>query len=97
MYFVRIICIMTFLKLTTALIVFWNLYISHQTFLSQQVKRSVIITNKNASKYELTDEFPNDVRLKKISKLHGIIVQRPVSIQNENTANTSKKFVKTRN
>ena len=42
-------------------------------FLSQQVKRNVIIINKNA-KYELTDELPNDVRLKKISKLHGIIV-----------------------
>ena len=42
-------------------------------FLSQQVKRNVIITNENG-KYELTDEFPKDVRLKKISKLHGIIV-----------------------
>ena len=33
----------------------------------------LIITNKNG-KYELTDELPNDVRLKKISKLHGIII-----------------------
>ena len=33
-------------------------------FLSQQVKRNVIITNENG-KYELTDEFPNDMRLKK--------------------------------
>ena len=33
-------------------------------FLSQQVKRNVIITNKNG-KYELSDEFPNDVSLKK--------------------------------
>ena len=41
--------------------------------LSQQVKRNVIITNKNV-KYKLTEELPNDVRLKKISKLHGIIV-----------------------
>ena len=41
--------------------------------LSQKVKRNVIITYKNG-KYELTDEFPNDVRLKKILKLHGIIV-----------------------
>ena len=40
-------------------------------FLSQQVKRNVIITNENA-KYELTDELLNDARLKKISKLHGI-------------------------
>ena len=42
-------------------------------FLSQQMKRNVIIINKNV-KYELTEELPNDVRLKKISKLHGIIV-----------------------
>ena len=42
-------------------------------FLSQQMKRNVIIINKNV-KYELTEELSNDVRLKKISKLHGIIV-----------------------
>ena len=36
-------------------------------FLSQQVKRNLIITNKTG-KYELTDELPNDVRLKQISK-----------------------------
>ena len=36
-------------------------------FLSQKVERNVIITNKYG-KYELTDELPNDVRLKKISK-----------------------------
>ena len=37
---------------------------SYQMFLSQQVKRNVIITTENG-KYELTDELPNDVRLKK--------------------------------
>ena len=42
-------------------------------FILQQVKRNVIVTNKNG-KYELTDELPNNVRLKKISKIHGIIV-----------------------
>ena len=42
-------------------------------FLSQQVKRNVIITSKNG-KYVLTDELPNDVRLKKISEIHGIKV-----------------------
>ena len=46
---------------------------SYQMFLSQQVKRNVIITSKNG-KYELIDELPNDLRLKKISKLHGIKV-----------------------
>ena len=35
--------------------------ISFQMFLSQQVKRKVIITYENG-KYELTAEFPNDVR-----------------------------------
>ena len=42
-------------------------------FLLQQLKWNVVITIKNG-KYELTDELPNDVRRKKISKLHGIIV-----------------------
>ena len=42
-------------------------------FILQQVKRNVIVTNKNG-KYELTDELPNNVRLKKISKIHEIIV-----------------------
>ena len=31
-----------------------------------------MITNKNV-KYKLPDELPNEVSLKKISKLHGII------------------------
>ena len=41
-------------------------------FLLQQVKRNVINTNKDG-KYELTDDLLNDVRLKKNSKLHGVI------------------------
>ena len=41
-------------------------------FLSQQGKRNVVINNKNVN--ELTDELPNDVRLKKISNLHEVIV-----------------------
>ena len=76
MYFFRIKGTMTrvpFLKLTTVVIILWNLQTFYQMFLSQQVKRNVIITNENG-KYELTDMLPNDVRLKKISKLHGIIV-----------------------
>ena len=54
-----------FLELTTVVITFWNLQMFYQMFLSQQVKRKVIITNKNG-RYELTDELSNDVRLKKI-------------------------------
>ena len=38
---------------------------------SQQVKRKVIIPNKNG-KYELTGKLPNNIRLKKILKLHGV-------------------------
>ena len=45
-------------------------------FLSQQVKLNVIITNKNVT-HKLTDELPNNIRLKKISKLLGIIVWCP--------------------
>ena len=41
---------------------FWNLKISYQMFLSQQVRRNVIITNKDG-KY--CDELTNDLRLKK--------------------------------
>ena len=59
------------LKLTTVVIKFWNLQMFYQMFLSQQVKRNVINTN---GKYELTDELSNDVRPKKTSKLHGVIV-----------------------
>ena len=42
-------------------------------FLSHQVKGNVIIISKNV-KYELTDELPNSVRLKKILKICGIMV-----------------------
>ena len=60
-------------------------------FLSQQMKRIAI---KNG-KYELTNELPNDVKLKKISKFYGIKVFKSFS-SNENIVNTSKKLVKTK-
>ena len=50
-----------------------ELVVSYQIFLSQQVKRNLVITTRNG-KCELNDEFPNDGRLKKLSKLHGMIV-----------------------
>ena len=53
--------------------IFWDLQITYQMFLSKQVNGNVIITNKNG-KYELTHELSNEVRLKKISKLHGVKV-----------------------
>ena len=46
-------------------------------FLSQRVKQNVIITNKNV-KCQLTAKLQNDIRLKKISKLHEIIVFCPI-------------------
>ena len=64
---------MLFLKLTTVVIVFWDMHTFYPIFLPQQEKRDTIITNKNG-KYKLTGELPNDVRLKKLAKLHGVIV-----------------------
>ena len=64
---------MLFLKLTTVVIIFWDMRTFYPIFLPQQEKGDVIITNKNG-KYKLTGELPNDVRLKKIAKLHGVIV-----------------------
>ena len=46
-------------------------------FLSHQMKRNLIITNKNG-KYELTDEFSKQRNTKENLKLHVIIVQCPV-------------------
>ena len=54
------------------LMISWNLLIAYQMSPSQQVKRNVIITNKNC-KYKLTDKLSSDAKLKKISKLHGIL------------------------
>ena len=55
----------------------------YQCFLSLQVKRMVIIRNKHGI-YEFSNDLPNDMTLDlrklgniKISKLQGIIVQRP--------------------
>ena len=64
---------MLFLKLTTVVIIFWDMRTFYPIFLPQQEKGDVIINNKNG-KYKLTGELPNDVRLKKIAKLHGVIV-----------------------
>ena len=45
-------------------------------FLSQKVKRKVVISNKNG-KYELTGELPNNVRFKKISKNFMVLYASP--------------------
>ena len=67
---------------------------SYQMFLSYQAKQSIIITSKKG-KYELNDELPSDVRLKKISELRRIKLSNFPS-QNENIVINSKKLLKTR-
>ena len=61
---------------TIIFITFWDILMVEQIFLSPQVKRSVIISNKHGI-YQLGHELPNDLRLmgsiRKISKLHRII------------------------
>ena len=75
----------------------------YQIFLSPQVKRIEIISNKHGI-YELSYELTNDLRyydlrklenIKKISNPDRIIAQRqPPGPQNENFVNTSKKLLK---
>ena len=47
-------------------------------------------------KYELTNELPNDARLKKTSKSMELKWNVQSSSQNQNLVNTSKKLLKTR-
>ena len=51
------------LRPTTLVIIFGNFLIFYQIFLSPQVKRIVIISNKHGI-YELPQELPNDLRLR---------------------------------
>ena len=44
-------------------IIFWDFLMAEQIFLSQEVKRSLIISNKYGI-YELPHELPNDLRLR---------------------------------
>ena len=44
-------------------IILWDFLMFYQTFLSPQVKRSTMISNKQVA-YELRREFPNDLRLR---------------------------------
>ena len=69
----------------------------YQIFLSPQVKQRAIITYKH--------KLPNNLRLKdlrklgiirKVSKPHRLIAQRPAPWQNEVFDNTSKKLLKNR-
>ena len=46
-------------------VIFWDFLMFDQIFLSPQVKRSVIISNKRGI-YELPHKLPNDLRLIKV-------------------------------
>ena len=49
-------------KTTTMTLIFWDFFIFYQIFLSPQVKRIVIICNKDFI-YDLPHELPNNLRL----------------------------------
>ena len=51
------------LKPTIIFIIFWDFLMFYQIFLSRQVKRRVIISNKHGT-CELPHELPNDLRLR---------------------------------
>ena len=72
-----------------------KLQTSYQMFLSQQMKRNMIFTNTNG-KYELTDELPSDVNLRKPQNFTELLSSIQTSSQNENIVNASKKSLKTR-
>ena len=48
-------------------IILWDFLMFYQIFLSPQVKRSSIISNKQGV-YELSHELPNDLRLRILGK-----------------------------
>ena len=65
---------------TIMFIIFWDFLIVEQTFLSPQVKQSMIINDKLVLIInEFPNELPNDLRLsklgkiRKISKLHELL------------------------
>ena len=71
----------------------------YQIFLSPQVKRWAIITYKHGI-YELPQELPNNLRLRKlgdirkVSKLHRMIAQCPAPCQNKHFVSVSKRVPK---
>ena len=64
-------------------------------FLSQQMKRNMIFTNTNG-KYELTDELPSDVNVRKPQNFTELLSSIQTSSQKENIVNASNKSLKTR-
>ena len=52
-----------YVNATILVIIFWDILIFEKTFVSPQVKRIMIISNKHGI-YELPHELPNDLRLR---------------------------------
>ena len=51
-------------------IIFWDFLMLYQIFFSQQVKQSVIISDKHGI-YELPHDLPHDLRLRILGKWEG--------------------------
>ena len=64
-------------------------------FLSQQIKRNMVIANKNG-KYDLTDKLPKNLRLTKSQNSMQLQSSVQSSSQSKNIVNTSKNLLKTR-
>ena len=56
-----------FFIFTIMVIIFWEILVFYQIFLSPQLKRSVIISNKHGI-YKLPHKLPHDLRLRKLGK-----------------------------
>ena len=87
---------------TILAIIFWDVLMFHKIFLSPQVKRIVIISNKHGI-YELPNELPNDFRVRilgnqEMSGRSQIFKELYPSVQsssqNESFVNTSKNSSK---
>ena len=72
------------LRSTILAIIFWDILMFDQIFVSPQVKQIVTVSNKHGI-YELSHELPNDLRLKfgnimKLSKTYRMITLCPFSL-----------------
>ena len=70
-----------FFIFTIMVIIFWEILVFYQIFLSPEVKRSEIISNKHGI-YELPHKLPNNLRLRKLAK----------NKVYQNNLNTSRNF-----
>ena len=76
---------------TIIFIIFWDFSMFYKIFFSPPVKRCAIVTYLRNMIYKLIHKLPNDWtdlrrfgKIRKISKLHRMIAQRPASFTNGN-------------